>query len=96
MSIKLESVDLLESKLTTLVERYTFLKEENDILISNINKLQNLVSQLEDKYNEEQEKYRLLKIAKTIEGSRTDSKETKNKINTLIREIDKCIVKLNQ
>ncbi|MDG1805555.1 hypothetical protein [Flavicella sp.] len=96
MSIKLESVDLLESKLTTLVERYTFLKEENDILISNINKLQNLVSQLEEKYNEEQEKYRLLKIAKTIEGSRTDSKETKNKINTLIREIDKCIVKLNQ
>ena len=81
MSIKLESVDLLESKLTTLVERYTFLKEENDILISNINKLQNLVSQLEEKYNEEQEKYRLLKIAKTIEGSRTDSKETKNKIN---------------
>lgn len=96
MSIKLESVDLLESKLTTLVERYTFLKEENEILISNINKLQNLVSQLETKYREEQEKYRLLKIAKTIEGSRTDSKETKNKINTLIREIDKCIVKLNQ
>lgn len=96
MSINLESVDLLESKLTTLVERYTFLKEENDILISNINKLQNLVSQFEEKFLEEQEKYRLLRIAKTIEGSTIDSRETKNKINTLIREIDKCIVKLNQ
>lgn len=96
MSLNLESVDLLESKLTTLVERYTFLKEENDILISNINKLQSLVAQFEEKFLEEQEKYRLLKIAKTIEGSGTDSRETKNKINTLIREIDKCIVSLNQ
>ena len=40
--------------------------------------------------------YKLLKIAKTIEGSESDSRETKNKINTLIREIDKCIVKLSQ
>jgi uncharacterized coiled-coil DUF342 family protein len=96
MIINLESVDLLEGKLTTLVDRYTFLKEENDILISNINKLQNLVSRYEEELKQEQEKYKLLKIAKTIGGSRTDSRETKNKINTLIREIDKCIVKLNQ
>jgi hypothetical protein len=72
------------------------LKEENEILISNANKLQNLASRYEENLKKEQEKYRLLKIAKTIEGSRTDSRETKNKINTLIREIDKCIVKLNQ
>ena len=95
MGINLESVDLLESKLATLVERYTFLKEENEILISNVNKLEVLGSQYKEELKQEQEKYRLLKIAKTIEGSRTDSRETKNKINTLIREIDKCIVKLN-
>lgn len=96
MSIKLESVDLLESKLRNLVERYAFLKEENEILLANINKMQVLVAQFEEELSNEREKYRLLKIAKTIEGSKIDSRETKNKINALVREIDKCIVKLNQ
>lgn len=96
MSINLESVDLLEGKLKALVERYVFLKEENEILITNIDKLQRLLSQYEEELTNEKEKYRLLKIAKTIEGSTKDSRETKNKINALVREIDKCIVKLNQ
>ena len=96
MAINLESVDLLGSKLTTLVERYAFLKEENEILILKVNKLEVLNSQYKEELKKEQEKYRLLKIAKTIEGSGSDSRETKNKINTLIREIDKCIVKLSQ
>jgi chromosome segregation ATPase len=96
MSKVLETVGLLEDKLKLLLERYQFLKEENDILIENINKLQNKALFLEEEMNSEKEKYRLLKIAKTIDGSRSDSKETKQKINALIREIDKCIVKLNQ
>tara|TARA_B100000809_G_scaffold266900_1_gene332733 strand:- start:24599 stop:24889 length:291 start_codon:yes stop_codon:yes gene_type:complete len=96
MSINLESVDLLEGKLISLVERYAFLKEENDILLSNIDILQSLISKYEEELTSEKEKYRLLKIAKTIEGSTKDSRETKNKINALVREIDKCIVKLNQ
>ena len=37
----------------------------------------------------------LLKIAKTIEGSNNSTRDTKFKINALIREIDKCIVQLN-
>jgi len=96
MRIDLESVDLLESKLTALVERYTFLKEENEFLISKVNKLETLTTQYKERLDQEQESYRLLKIAKTIKGSRTDSRDTKNKISTLIREIDKCIAKLNQ
>lgn len=96
MSKILETVGLLEDKLKLLLERYQFLKEENDILIENLNKSQNKALFLEEELNSEKEKYRLLKIAKAIEGSGSDSKETKQKINALIREIDKCIVKLNQ
>ena len=54
MGINLESVDLLESKLATLVERYTFLKEENEILISNVNKLEVLGSQYKEELKQEQ------------------------------------------
>lgn len=38
----------------------------------------------------------MLKIAKTIEGSSINTKDTKLKINTLIREIDKCIIQLQE
>ncbi len=96
MNINFDSLVQLEIKLASLTERYAFLREENDFLISNSNKLQLRVSESEKDLLREKEKYRLLKIAKTIEGSKVDSRDTKKKINTLIREIDKCIVKLNQ
>ncbi|MFC2110341.1 hypothetical protein ACFLSU_07220 [Bacteroidota bacterium] len=91
-----ETVGLLEDKLKSLLERYEFLKKENEILLVNINKIQQSQMFYKEELKNEQEKYRLLKIAKTIDGGKQDSKETKQKINALIREIDKCIVKLNQ
>ena len=53
MAINLESVDLLGSKLTTLVERYAFLKEENEILILKVNKLEVLNSQYKEELKKE-------------------------------------------
>ncbi|WP_139959803.1 hypothetical protein [Flavicella sediminum] len=96
MSNFLETVGLLEDKLKNLLEKYEFLKKENEILLGNINELQQTKMFYEEELKNEQENYRLLKIAKTIDGGKIDSKETKQKINALVREIDKCIVKLNQ
>ena len=42
-----------------------------------------------------QEKYNTLKMANTILGSDNDKRETKLKINALIREIDHCISQLS-
>ena len=47
-------------------------------------------------YDEIENKHQTLKIAKTIEGSKEDTRETKLKINALIREIDACIVQLSE
>ena len=44
----------------------------------------------------QKKEFELLKVAKTIEGSSSNTKNTKLKINSLIREIDKCIVQLQQ
>ncbi len=96
MSRILKTVDSLEDKLKDLFERYEFLKEENEILLANIDSLQKIHLRSKEELEAEKERYRLLKIAKTIDGSREDSRETKLKINALIREIDKCLVKLNQ
>ena len=47
-------------------------------------------------FNEIDKKHQTLKIAKTIEGSKEDRRETKLKINALIREVDICINQLSE
>ncbi|MFL0084707.1 hypothetical protein V2754_02595 [Tenacibaculum maritimum] len=79
-----------------LLSNYEFLKEENEALLQNSGRLQLLLQEKEEELIEQQKKYDLLKVAKTIEGSKENTKDTKLKINTLIREIDKCIIQLKE
>ena len=95
MSTPLEAIHLLEDKLKNILLRYEFLKEENQILLQNNGKLQHLLQEKSQELITRQEEYKLLKIAKTIAGSNENTRETKLKINTLVREIDKCISLLN-
>ncbi|WP_405605421.1 hypothetical protein [Polaribacter sp. Asnod1-A03] len=96
MSNTIEAIHLLENKLKNLISNYEFLKKENEILLQNTTKLQHQLIKREQLFAEQKKQYDLLKIAKTIEGSGEDTKDTKLKINTLIREIDKCIIQLNE
>ncbi|MGB1042994.1 MAG: hypothetical protein ACPGU6_06340 [Tenacibaculum sp.] len=95
MSNPLEAIHLLEDKLKDLLTKYEFLKEENQVLLQNIAKMQMLLQEKEQQLNIKQEEYKLLKVAKTIQGSNENTRETKLKINALVREIDKCITLLN-
>jgi hypothetical protein len=96
MSIPLEAIHLLEDKLKNLFSNYEFLKNENEILLQNATMYQQKLLEQQDLIVGQQKEYQLLKIAKTIEGSKENTRETKLKINTLIREIDKCIIQLNE
>ena len=96
MSNIIEVVDLFENKLRTLLENYSFLKEENEVLYDKIAVLENQITKEKQVNDEIEKKYQTLKIAKTIEGSKEDSRETKLKINALIREIDTCITQLSE
>ncbi|MDB4241995.1 hypothetical protein N9820_03595 [Polaribacter sp.] len=95
MSIPLEAIHLLEDKLKNLFSNYEFLKNENEILLQNVSMYQQKLLEQQQLIEGQQKQYHLLKIAKTIEGSKENTRETKLKINTLIREIDKCIIQLN-
>ena len=96
MSKIIEATNLLEKKLEKLLETFEFLRDENEFLHQKLVDLENQLvksaQQLETKENE----FQLLKIAKTIEGSNESTRETKLKINALIRDIDKCIVQLSE
>jgi len=96
MSSITETVNLVENKLKILLENYNFLKEENDLLYNKLAVLENQITKEKQLFNELENKHQTLKIAKTIEGSKEDTRETKLKINALIREIDACIVQLSE
>ena len=95
MNKPLEAIHLLEDKLKNLLSNYEFLKNENEILLQNATMYQQKLKEQQQLIEGQQQQYHLLKIAKTIEGSKENTRETKLKINTLIREIDKCIIQLN-
>ena len=96
MSNTIEAVNLLEVKLKNLLSNYDFLLKENELLLQNSSKLQHQLLENKQLLEQRDEQFKLLRIAKTIEGSDNSTRDTKFKINALIREIDKCIVQLNE
>ncbi|NVJ88382.1 MAG: hypothetical protein HWD82_02955 [Flavobacteriaceae bacterium] len=92
----IEAIHLLENKLQNLLSNYEFLKKENEILLQNNTALQQKLLEKQQELSDQQKEYDLLKVAKTIDGSSTNTKDTKLKINALIREIDKCIIQLQE
>jgi hypothetical protein len=96
MNPTIEAIHLLEDKLKSLLSNYEFLLKENEILLQNVSDLQRQLLEKEQLFEQQKQEYDLLKIAKTIEGSNKSTRDTKLKINALIREIDKCIVQLSE
>ena len=96
MSNTLEAIKNLENKLQNLLSNYEFLKNENQLLLQDNANLQHQLSEKEQYLVSQKKEFDLLKIAKTIEGSSNNTKDTKLKINSLIKEIDKCIIQLQE
>jgi len=96
MSNVLEIVDSLQSKLNRLLSKYELLQIENQQLLEKSEKLVQEVQEQQESIDTIENKYNSLKIANAIVGSKEDKHSTKLKINTLIREIDKCIAQLDE
>lgn len=96
MGNTLEAIQLLENSLQNLLSNYEFLKKENEILLQNNTSLQNQLLEKEHILMIQKKEFESLKIAKTIDGSGTNTKDTKLKINSLIKEIDKCLIQLQE
>ena len=89
-------VNLVEDKLKLLLENYRFLKEENELLLQKVTLLEHQIAKEKQQFEQIEKNYQSLKIAKTIEGSNDNTRDTKLKINELIREIDVCITQLSE
>jgi len=88
-------VNDLEAKLSKILGRQAMLQEENIRLLQENKQLQQEVEKRDRELKNLENRYESLRVAKTMVGSKEDKHVTKLKINTLIREIDKCIVQLS-
>jgi|TARA_Y100000813_G_scaffold64514_1_gene45398 predicted nucleic acid-binding Zn-ribbon protein len=72
-------------------------RENEEKIASQLKKLDEEKTNLQNEINQLQEQVKLLKLAKQLEGdSVKDTKEVKLKINEMVREIDKCIALMNK
>ena len=85
----------IEFKLRKLIEQNNQLKIENAQLLKTKEELSNLIENQKKIINKSEEKYKVLKIAKSLESS-SNSFDQKIKINEILREVDKCIGLLNK
>lgn len=86
----------LESKIHEVLHKMEVLKQTNMKIAKELSEVQMSNIQLQEEKSSWIEKYESLKIANTILGSNEDKRETKLKINTLIKDIDHCIAQLSE
>ncbi len=92
----LEELETLNKKLEELFDRYNDLrnkirdlKNENDLLRRYIEERDNKIKDLENKYER-------IKISGALTGNGGGAEEAKDRINELVREIDRCVALLNR
>lgn len=88
-------VDSLENRIKEFLKRQEELEQTNLDLEAEIDNLKKKNAECEKIISEWQEENHSLKLANSILGSDQFKRETKLKINALIREIDLCITQLS-
>ena len=96
MSELLKLVDSLEVRLKKVVVRLEEKDQINKQLMKELALKEDKSKQQEHILVNWQEKYETLKLTSSMLGSEDYKRETKLKINALIREIDHCITQLSK
>lgn len=86
-----QSMKKFEAKIRNVLAQFRVLKQENSDLYTELENKNEEIKQLKAQLAQSQNEYNNLKLAKMIEISDSDIKESKTKISKLVREINKCI-----
>ena len=89
-------IDSIEVKFTKLMQKLDTLEASNNDLKTRLSKTEQILEQKTKDLEVLQIKNESLKLANTLLGSNENKRDTKLKINSLIREIDQCIVQLSK
>jgi chromosome segregation ATPase len=88
-------VDSLENKISKVLHKLEVLKRTNLKLNEELEVYKQQIQGKQMQIVAWEEKYEALKMANSILGSDENKRETKLKINALIRDIDHCIAQLS-
>ena len=89
-------ISSFEGKLRHFMFLHEELKQENAYLKQLLIKKDEEIHQLERSQKELEARYTDLKMARTISLYDKDIKDTKQRLSSLVREVDKCIALLNE
>jgi chromosome segregation ATPase len=95
MSVIAEIIDTLEYKVEKLFAKLKGLEKNNQELKSELIEAKQTIHKQSEEIEALKKQYETLKIANSLLGSNDNKRDTKLKINSLIREIDHCIAQLS-
>ncbi|MDG2432623.1 hypothetical protein [Flavobacterium sp.] len=95
MSVIAEIIDTLENKVVKLILKIKNLEQNNQGLKIELTKSAQVIQAQTNEIEALKAQYETLKIASSLLGSEENKRDTKLKINSLIREIDYCIAQLS-
>lgn len=87
-------VDSLESKLHQLISAHNALKKDHQLISDDLSNLEQENQALRLELKQWKEMSEELKMANAMLGSDQHKRETKLKINALVRDIEQCIAHL--
>ncbi|HTO36245.1 MAG: hypothetical protein RBR78_07380 [Flavobacteriaceae bacterium] len=96
MSDLVEIVNSLENKLKKLIGKVEKSEMNVNFLREELEKSNGVILQQSEEIESLKQQYDTLKSAYSLSGSNEYKRETKLKINSLIREIDQCIIHLSE
>lgn len=89
-------LSLFQARLTQLLLRFRQLEMENADLRAKIDAKDRIVEKLQDDFARKCSDYDILKTAKVLSVSDTDIERTKERLASMIRDVNKCIAVLKQ
>ncbi|WP_016991413.1 hypothetical protein [Flavobacterium sp. ACAM 123] len=95
MSVIAEIIDTLENKVEKLILKIKRLDQNTQELNIELTKSAHIIQTQSNEIVALKSQYETLKIANSLLGSDDNKRDTKLKINSLIREIDYCIAQLS-
>jgi chromosome segregation ATPase len=95
MSEIAEIIDTLENRIEKLFIKIKSLEDKNLFLQEELNKTAMALQDQSKAFEAVKSDYETLKVANSLLGSDDYKRDTKLKINALIREIDYCIAQLS-
>ena len=92
-----EIVINIEKKVNKIISLYRSLKKEKEEILEENTNLRSEILERDNNIKSLEEKIRLLRITKSVGNHDLEiNKESRQKINEYVREIDKCIALLNK